>query len=247
MSRPASTRRLLSALRWQGLTPQRFIFIILPVTGLLVAIALGSLTLHGRAMRDLLAARDERAARVAAAALGEGFNHRGVAIRGLAIQGAGAANSPLLLAEYAYLLADIDGGLALFTPGGDLLASSNAPNAWSERALAELLSQTTAQSEPQFSVVFADPASGELMLMVASVAPVDSSASPAPIAVGAFSPSYLARQTLGPELAPDELPFILLADSQGLVLHQQGQPPPETNLGQHAGVDEALRGEAGTV
>ncbi len=247
MSRPSTIRRLLASLHWQGLTPQLFLFIVLPVTALLVAIAFGSLTLHGRAMRDLVGARDERAARAAAAALAEGLNHRRAAIRGLAIQTASATGINSVLAEYAYLLADFDGGLALFTPGGDLLAASNPPSAWSARPLAELLSQTIAQSEPRFSAVFADPASGEMMLMVAAVAPVDSSVTLAPIAVGAFSPTHLARQTLGPEPAPDELPFILLVDSQGQVVHQQGLPPPETNLGEHPGVDEALRGEGGAM
>jgi len=243
----STLRRLLSDLRWQGLTPQLFLFIVLPVTALLVAIAFGSLTLHGRAMRDLVAARDERAARAAAAALAEGLNHRGAAIRGLANQAASETASDRLLATYAFLLADFDGGLALFTPGGDLLASSNAPSAWSARPLIESLSQTNAQGEPHFSAVFVDATSGEVMLMVAATAPADSSGAQAPIVVGAFSPAHLARQTLGPEPAPDELPFILLVDGQGQVLHQQGRRPPETDLGEHPGVDEALRGESGAM
>ena len=109
-----------------------------------------------------------------------------------------------MLADYAYLLSDFDGGLALFTPEGEWLASSNPATDWSARPFTELLSQASAQSEPRFSAVFADPVSGGLMLMVAAVAAADLSATPAPIAVGLFSPTRLARQTLGPELAPDE-------------------------------------------
>lgn len=247
MSRLATIHRLLSGLHWQGLTTQLFLFIVLPVTALLLAVAFGSLTLHGRAMRDLVAARDERAAQAAAAALAEGLNHRGAAIRGLALQAASATASDRLLATYAFLLADFDGGLALFTPGGDLLASSNAPSAWSARPVIASLSQVNAQGEPHFSAVFVDATSGEVMLMVAATAPADSSGAQAPIVVGAFAPAHLARQTLGPEPVPDGLPFILLVDGQGQVLFQQGRRPPETDLGKHPGVDEALRGGSGAM
>jgi signal transduction histidine kinase len=240
-------RHLLSGLRWQGLTPQLFLFIVLPATTLLVVIAFGSLTLHGRAMRALVGERDERAARAAAAALAEGLNHRSSAVRGLAIQAARATAINSVLADYAYLLADFDGGLALFTPEGEWLASTGPAKDWSARPLNELLSQISAKSEPRFSAVFADPASGGVMLMVAAVAAADPSATPAPIVVGAFSPTHLARQTLGPEMAPGGLPFILLVDDQGQVLHQQGLLPAEANLGQHPGVDEALRGEGGAM
>lgn len=75
MQRPPWRERLMR-LRPQGLTFQLFAFIVLPLTALLVAIPLGSLTLHGRAMRVLVAERDERVVEAAAAAISEQLNHR---------------------------------------------------------------------------------------------------------------------------------------------------------------------------
>ncbi len=55
--------------RLRGLPVQLFLFTILPLTLLLVAIAFGGLTLHQRAMRQMVGERDERATRAAAGAL----------------------------------------------------------------------------------------------------------------------------------------------------------------------------------
>src|SRR3990170_2060426 len=92
-----------SSQRWRGLTFQLFIFIILPLVALLVVIPFGSLTLHSRAMRGLVAERDERAARAAAAAFSEQINHRAASLRGLALH---AGEAPSALADYEFLLPD---------------------------------------------------------------------------------------------------------------------------------------------
>src|SRR3990172_4318393 len=124
-----------SSQRWRGLTFQLFIFIILPLVALLIVISFGSLTLHSRAMRALVGERDERAAHAAAAALAEQLSHRASALRGLALH---AASEPNALADYEFLLADFEGGLALFAADGALTASSNSPELWLARPAAEL-------------------------------------------------------------------------------------------------------------
>lgn len=57
--------------RWRGLSLQLFFLVLLPLTLLLLLVATGSSVLHQRAMRTLVGERDERAARAAAAAVGE--------------------------------------------------------------------------------------------------------------------------------------------------------------------------------
>src|SRR3972149_507913 len=88
MSRSSKIQRRPPTPRWRGLLLQLFLFIVLPLTALLMAIPLGSLTLHARAMRDLVGERDSRAARAAADSSAEQLHHRAAAIRGLALRAA---------------------------------------------------------------------------------------------------------------------------------------------------------------
>ena len=168
MSRSSKMQRRSPTPRWRGLLLQLFLFIVLPLTALLVAIPLGSLTLHARAMRDLVGERDSRAARAAADSITEQLNHRAAAIRGLALRAAASASPEDVLADYGFLLPDFEGGLALFAADGTLLAASNAPEAWRDRPVAELLTNMAGQTEPQFSAAFNDPASGKVAILVAS-------------------------------------------------------------------------------
>ena len=241
MSRPASTSPRLSGSRWSGLTLQLFLFVVLPLSALLIVILLGSLTLHGNAMRDLVTERDERAARAAAATLAEQLNHRAAAIRGLALHAAGLEPSDYAKAlhDYAFLLSDFEGGLALFAPDGTRLVASDSANDWGVRPVADLLVSLKSKSEPQFSAAF-DDADGEKMMLVGVAA-----SNGQVVVLGAFSPTSLAHRALAEVTSISGLPFTLLVDARGQVLYQAGQQPTEGALAQHPGVAEALRGESG--
>jgi signal transduction histidine kinase len=242
-------QRRLPTPRWRGLLLQLFLFIVLPLTALLVAIPLGSLTLHARAMRDLVGERDSRAARAAADSITEQLNHRAAAIRGLALRVAAPTSPELILADYDFLLPDFEGGLALFAADGTLLAASNAPEAWRDRPIAELLTHVAGQVEPQFSAAFKDPASGNAAILVASAQQGGPSATlrAGPVAVGAFFPASLGRRALAGVVSSSDQINAWIVDDQNHLLYQTGTPRPETDLTQHAGVADALRGESGTL
>ncbi len=245
MAPPSKIRQLLSGRRWQGLSLQLFVFIVLPLTLVLIAISFGSLTLHGQAMRMMVGERDQRAAQAAAATISEQLNHRAAAIQGLALyaERASAAGSGYaqLLADYEFLLPDFEGGLLLAAADGTFLAASNSPDSWQTRPVAELLRQITRSGEAIFSPSFRDSA-GEPWLLVAAGSPGDF------IAAGAFSPANLARYSPGEEFSAAEQNFILLVDSQSQILYQAGlAPASEPELARHPGVQEALRGESGTL
>jgi signal transduction histidine kinase len=250
-------QRRLPTPRWRGLLLQLFLFIVLPLTALLVAIPLGSLTLHARAMRDLVGERDSRAARAAADSITEQLNHRAAAIRGLALRVAAPTSPELILADYDFLLPDFEGGLALFAADGTLLAASNAPEAWRDRPIAELLTHVAGQVEPQFSAAFKDPASGNAAILVASAQQGGPSAEftlsgaeglrAGPVAVGAFFPASLGRRALAGVVSSSDQINAWIVDDQNHLLYQTGTPRPETDLTQHAGVADALRGESGTL
>ncbi len=231
--------------RWQSLAPQLFLFVVLPLASLLVAVVFGSLALHGQAMRALVSQRDERAARAAAAALGEGLRYRAGAVQNLALHLNESGATGGVLAPYAFLRADFDGGLAVFAPDGSLVDALDSSEWWAGRPVAALIAQTLGQADVRFSDAFRDQASGGWMILAASAASGSPPGRQALVVVGAFSPAGLARNTLAPGAAPGDQPFVLIVDRGGRILYQQGRPPDEADLARHPGVAEALGGLSG--
>lgn len=222
----------------RGLTFQLFIFIVLPLTALLVVILFGSLALHGRAMRQLVGERDERAALAASATITEQLNHRAAAVQGLALHAADTPFPQEALADYAFLSADFDGGFALFAADGALIDSSNSPDAWRVRPLEQLLPRA---SQSQFSTPFADPATGEMMVLVIATTPDGR------MAVGAVTPASIAGRTLSNQFPSGE-GFVWMVSGEGRLLYETGAASSSDNeiIG-HPGVAEALNGQSGTT
>ena len=246
MAQPKTIRRRRSPLQWQGATFQLFMFVVLPLAVLLMAVLMGSLTLHGQAMRVLVGERDGRAVQAAAAAISEQLNQRAAALQGMALYaahaGPAAADYAQILAEYSSLLSDFDGGVLLAAGDGSVLATSNAVELWLNRPVAELLRQTDQQAGAAFSPAFTSATDGQPMLLVRAQSPTGLSA------IGAFSPANLAGVTSGDRgLSSHGQEFTFIIDNRGLVLFAAGPPPAEQDLAQHPGVAEALRGQIGTT
>jgi signal transduction histidine kinase len=224
------------------LTLQLFVFIVLPLALLLVALTFGSLTLHQGAMRALVAERDKRAVQAASAAIAEQLHHRAAAIQGVVAYAAVAAPDQTL-EEYAFLLPDFEGGLALFSADGKLLAASPAASSeiWHARPVAELLQSVSRQSEAEFSAPFRNAANGDALIMVAAASPNGLSA------VGTFLPSNLARRALGDAIASSDQTNVIVAAQDGQMLYQLGQWLDVPAILEHPGVAEALRGQVGTT
>lgn len=227
-------------LRRQGLRFQLLLFIILPLTILLIAIPIASLTLHAQAMRVLVGERDARAAEAAAAAVTEQLTHRAAAMRGLALQAATSTSLERSLSAYAFLLPDFDGGLAFFAADGMVLAASDSPDRWHARPVTDLLARTRGKADAQFSATFIDPSSGGPMVMVAATSPSG------PTAMGAFSPASLVRRTLAETFAPAGQASLWLVDRERRLLFAFGAPSAEPDITQHPGVTEALQNRSGT-
>ncbi len=229
-------------LQWRGAIPQLFFFIVLPLTVLLVALPIGSLTLHARAMRDLVGERDGRAVRAAADAVSEQLNHRAAAIRAVAIHAATSAPNHGL-ADFEYLQADFEAGLAVFDENGTLLATSSAASSaiWQSQEVADLLAQARTAGQPQFSPAFLDPAAGKYVMLVAAAIPQG------PAAAGAFWPASLSQHALETMASPNEEVNAWVVDSRRQLLFQLGSPRPDEELVQHPGVTNALLGQSGTT
>lgn len=230
--------------RWRSFPLQLFFFVVLPLTVLLLAIAFGSLGLHQRAMRTMVGERDERATRAAAAAISEQLKHRASAIRSLALQTAVSGDPAHTLTDANFILPDFDEGIALFDSQGNLLAASQQAELWVTQ-IQELLppgNAITRFNETQFIPLTANGYEGnDLMLVIAS-------ANDSHLAVGAFSPQYLARQALMDIVGTEEKASAFVVNADGRIIFQSGALPiADQAANQHPGIVDALRGESGTT
>jgi hypothetical protein len=117
---------------WRSLPFQWFAITVLPLTLLLLVVTFTSLWIHENAMRSMVGERDERAVNAAVAALEAELQQRENAIQGLALHLEGRPQGELFnwLSGSSYLEADFDGGLAVLTGEGVLLAASGDERIW---------------------------------------------------------------------------------------------------------------------
>jgi signal transduction histidine kinase len=230
--------------RWiswrQGLTSQFFLFVVLPLTTALVAVALGSQWVHQQAMRAMVAERDERSIRSAAAALAAQVADRRRLVLGLA---QALANSPdsISLTTLGTLTAGFDGGMAVLDSDDTVIEASNDAATWASRPLQNLLAARPATDQPYLSSSFVDSDGVRRVFIVARV-------NAERRVVGAFAPESLVRgglaldEDMGMALS---LSWVLI-EAEGNVLFKQGELLSETPLMEHPGVADAFRGESGT-
>lgn len=246
MSRPPQGSLPLPGMRWRGLNLQFFALFFIPLTAILLLVTFGSLTLHQRAMRQLVGERDERAARTAASALGAQLYHRSAAVQGLALRASDQKSPEDILGTSEFLQDDFDYGLAFFSPQGNLLASTGETTAWDElpEEFTSLLENAIEQAgeQPVFSLPLFRVSDSECLVFVAFALNLKS-----PIAVGAFSPLTLAQRTLAGAFTPGEgsAAFVVAPDHH--VIYQIGELATSEDINNHPGVAEALRGESGTT
>lgn len=230
--------------QWSGLTLQLFFLVLLPLTALLLAVAIGSSLLHQQGMRTLVGERDERSARAAAAAVGEQLNQRAAAVQGLAQRAAQMETPSQALADVTPLLPSFDQGLGLFTDDGTLLATSGPRDQW-PALLPDLPLSPQDENEQDgvsFTLLPSDQGSGEAPTLVVTAGAGGF------FAAGALSPTALIRNALSRVFSGGGSATAFVATESGQVLFRSGPPlAPETTILQHPGVVSALRGESGTT
>ncbi len=239
MLRPKESSASVRRMSWRGLIPQFIVIIILPLVLALLAIPLGSLALHQKAMRDLVGERDEHTVRSVARALSEQFYHRATSLRALASRSVDGVSPNDVLVTSDYLLADFDGGLAFYAADGRVLAASGKGLAANQRELLNLPGRTTIP--PIFSTPFTDPDTGDEVMLVASPTEADG------LVVGAFSLTALFRSTLADAFVVDGQASAYVVDSAFQSIYRTGSLPLAAHGAVHPGIKEALRGESGTA
>ncbi|MEE8120120.1 MAG: ATP-binding protein [Anaerolineales bacterium] len=220
-----------------GLRLQLLGLIILPLSLLLLALAVASVRIHQDAMRRLVAERDERSVRAAAAAISQQLHHREAAIHALTLRFGDRVSPETILEQAGYLLEDYDGGLAVLDLDGEVRASTAGAETWTGLPAIELIAELK-NGETHFSEVLPDTEAGAMVLVAAR--------RDDQVAMGAFTITSLMRTaTLGP-MTSSESYSAFLTDSSGRVLTSVGTVLQEDLMSAHPGVQAALRGETGS-
>lgn len=220
--------------RIRNLPVQLLVFIVLPLTLLLAAIAFGGLALHQRAMRQMVGERDERATRAAASAMEKQLERQAAAVTSLA-RHAEHAPPAVALGDSASFAADFI-ALALFGPDGALLAAGD-PAWWAASAFRP---PAGLSPEARFLPLVADPRGG-------LVAPVAAATGDGGAVVGMVDPAVIARDALGRIILPGDHTIAYVVAPDGTPLYQIGADGHSGPVTAHPGVAEALRGEIGTT
>ncbi len=159
--------QLLGSLR--GLRVQLLLWTVLPLTFVLVAVAVIGINTHQRSMREMVEELDARSARLAAAHLSGSLAERAAWLQTMA---AGRSLTPDDTVDTFF-----DGGLARFDAAGQVVEALPSVEAWRDRPISQVLaaqSQRSRHSEADdsllnpvvFSSIFIDPHSGRDSLLL---------------------------------------------------------------------------------
>lgn len=224
--------RILGSLR--GLRVQLLVWTVLPLTLVLVLVAITGITTHQQSMRVMVEELDARSARLAAARLSEAITERAAFLQSIAANPA-AASMPATPTFF-------DGGVAGWDTAGARQFAFPSTAAWQARTLPPLPPKNVA---PQlfFSPFFLDPAIGRYAVLMGWVSPLQQ------VTAGVVSLEQLGLADLmaqaGSPGSANEIVF--LVDSAGKVIYHPDPAQVGQNLRHHEGVQAVIRGQAGAT
>jgi len=111
-------------IRPPGLPLQLLVLVVLPLLVLLMVVAFGGVALHQAAMHDMLVNHNDQVVAGAAASLAQQLAQRRAILSGLDLPGADLESAQALVERSSWLGTLFDGGVAIFSADGRLLATS---------------------------------------------------------------------------------------------------------------------------
>ncbi len=251
--------RLLGSLR--GLRVQLLLWLVLPLTLVLVAVAITGISVHQDLMRQIIEELDARSALLAANRLSDRLGERVTWLK------TAAANPNLAFDDASSLY--FDGGLARYNAAGQLVDAAPSLEAWRARPVSKSLPELRSGASPDqagqvfFSPPLVDPLSGRESLLIGLVT------ADGQWVVGAVSLEQLGLTEIivqartrnaahvnetHPEIvlggvrspAPDDITAFLV-DASGRVIYHSDPTSMGQDLTQHEGVREVIQGRAGAT
>jgi len=218
--------------RFRGLLPGLLLIVVLPLTLVLIIVAIGATTLHQNEMRNLVAAHNQQAAREAATGMDDRVSHQLAALRSIADATAIGLPPADELRSSDHLLSDFDGGVIVLDDHGTELAT--LPQPASPALLAAL--QTAATKTPGIQLT----STGDVLAIARST---DGTIT----AAGLFSPQALRLPTLADTLRSSPRTRVTVVDAASRSVYDSAELAPGSSATQVPGAAEALHGERGAT
>ncbi len=231
----------------RGLRAQILLWTILPLIVVLVVIAFGSITLHQRSMRSLVARRDAELVEMAAARLNGALQERGRILQTLLAHIPAAQPPPDALPRYQALLAPFDLGVNVYDVAAQParaaagLPAGQAPDLFPDQVRAILEIALSRPGQP--AVALTGAADGQAVVLIALVAPETGRGAVGAVSADALDISALLRR-LGGE---GRRAVAFVVDPDGRVIFHSDPTQVGEDLRDHAGMREVGRGRAGAV
>jgi signal transduction histidine kinase len=231
----------------RGLRAQILLWTILPLIVVLMVIAFGSITLHQRSMRSMVARRDAELVEMAAARLNDALQERGRVLQSLLVNIPAAPAPQDALANSRSLLAPFDLGVSVYDAAAQRALATTGLSAGKASDLSPGQVKailTAALSHPDQPVVAltaaADDQAAVLIGLVASETRQG--------AVGAVSAGALEIPALLQRLSSEGRRAVaFVVDPEGRVIFHSDPTQVGQDLRDHAGIREAARGRGGAV
>lgn len=230
----------LPGIRWRGFTVQLFMLTILPLTILVVGVALFSQSLHHQGMVNLVGDRNLRAVRTAGDGLSLQLDDRVNDLRTAARMIEAGTNLSGQSPALDRIGIEFDRGLALFDSQGNLISvlTGGENLAAIPTGQPEFWRQVGASLEDQIVLAaVTDLPTGTLELAGTRL-------SGGHVLIGGFSPAPMIQQTVASILTNDQAHMLVITSSKE-VLYFSGDVAALGDIGSHPGVAEALNGESG--
>jgi two-component system sensor histidine kinase UhpB len=218
--------------RLRGLLPGLLLIVVLPLTLVLIVVAIGATTLHQNEMRNLIATHDQRAAREAAAGLDERISHQLASLRSIA-DGVALGLSPAdELRSSDNLLSDFEGGVVVI--GSHNVVLTSLPQPPDQKLLSEVMN-----ANPTATGLSLTP-SGDILAIVRST---DNTIT----AAGSFSARALRLPILANTLRSSPRTRLMVVDTGTHIVYDSSGTPVGAEAAAEPGVTESLRGESGAT
>lgn len=229
----------------RGFTLQLFLFIVLPLTVLVLVVAFGSQSLHHEAMRSLVGDRDLKTVQAAASTLEREISHVGSTIQILSRNLEGKTDFNSLILTPDEIATTFDGGLALFTSDGSLIRSSSSKVDWMNlpKQIPASFESGEKADPPKFSTLINSGVDSSAYIFVTIITTQNE------ILVGAFSPGRMIEVSIG-SLSNSGQTTVIVISSSGVkgkfdVLYHGGPIKIDESLPTHPGIEDVLNGESG--
>ena len=230
---------------FRGFTLQLFLFIVIPLTILVLGVAFGSQTLHHDAMRSLVGDRDLRTVRAAANSLERDVSHVSDTIQILARSLDGKSDFNALILTPAEISSMFNGGIALFTANGSLIRASSSKIDWKNLPNQIPASFETASrpKTPIFSSLIASGADSNSYIFISTITTQNA------ILVGAFLPGQMIEKAIENLVGSGQTTFLVISPASTTgkfdVLYHTGPLKVDEIVPTHPGIQDVMNGESG--